>query len=102
MAIEELIVPQDFTIRLRLQREEQEDLIIEENGLDLKFDILIAMRNSPSTDMYWVYMASYLTNRWKEQLGELTISKAAALDIWNKCNTKATTLKKTSDSTPKS
>ena len=102
MAIEEVIIPEDFTIRIRIKRTDAEDLIIEENGLSLKFDLVLAMRNAPPTDARWGFMASYLTQRWAEQLDGRTISPDAALGIWGKCNKTGETLKKNSDSEKKS
>jgi hypothetical protein len=96
MAIDELIVPEDFTIRITIKREGQEDLTIEENGLDLKFDLIMSQRNVPPNDARWGFMAAYLTTRWKEQLGDLVISRDTALAIWGKCNKKADALKKNS------
>ena len=96
MAIEEVIVPEDFTVRVRIGRESQDDLIIEENGLELKFDLIMAMRNAPPNDARWGYMASFLTVRWQEQLGDLIISRDTALGVWGACNKKADSLKKSS------
>lgn len=102
MAIEEIVVPEDFTVRVRIKREDQEDLIIEENGLDLKFDLIMAMRNTPPNDARWGFMASVLSTRWKEQLGDLIISRDTALGVWGACNKKANDLKKSSPSEQKS
>lgn len=96
MAIDELIVPEDFTVRVRIKREGQDDLIIEENGLDLKFDLIMSQRNAPPNDARWGFMAAYLTTRWQEQLDGLVISRDTALAIWGKCNKKADELKKNS------
>jgi len=100
--VEEFVVPEDFTIRIRIKRSEQEDLLIEENGLDLKFDIGMALRNAPPNDARWPMLAAYLTHRWKEQLGDLIISKDTALGIWATCLKKSEELKKNSSSLPNS
>ena len=47
MAIEEIIVPEDYIIRIKIQQKEAEDLIIEEHGLELKFDLMMAVQNVP-------------------------------------------------------
>lgn len=101
MAIEELIIPKDFTIRIRIEREDKEDLIIEEDGLSLHFDLVLAMRTAPPNDARWSFMASYLTTRWADKLEGHTISRNAALGIWGKCNAHSVELKKNSDSTQK-
>lgn len=100
MAIEEVIIPEDFTLRIRIKRSEQDDLIIEENGLDLKFDIGMALRNSPPHDGRWPMLAAFLTHRWAEHLGDLKISKDTALEIWKACSKKSEELKKNSSSLP--
>ncbi len=101
METDEIIIPEDFTIRIRIKRADQEDLIIEENGIQLKFDLTCVFRNAPPNDARWGYAASYLTQRWADKLEGRTISNDAALGIWSKCNTKSEALKKSSDSTEK-
>lgn len=95
--MEELIVPEDFAVRIRIKRSEKEDLIIEEsNGLELKFDIGISLRNSPPNDARWSFMASYLTQRWAEQLDGHTIAPSTATNIWAMLVKKEEELKKNS------
>ncbi len=95
--MEELIIPQDFAIRVRIKREGKEDLIIDEpNGLELKFDIGVALRNSPPNDSRWSFMASYLAQRWAEKLDGHTIAPSAATNIWALLIKKEESLKKSS------
>lgn len=96
MSIEEVIIPEDFTIRVRIKREDQEDLIVEENGIELKFDIGLALRNSPPNDARWGFMASYLTQRWADKLEGHTVSPSAATGIWSTLVKKEESLKKSS------
>jgi hypothetical protein len=96
MAIEEIIVPEDYIIRIKIQRKEAEDLIIEEHGLELKFDLMMAVQNVPVPEARWEVMANYLTRRWQEQLGELTIHRMIAFNIWGLCIKREIELKKNS------
>lgn len=95
--MEEIVIPEDFAVRIRIKREDKEDLIIDEsNGLELKFDIGIALRNSPPSDARWGFMASYLTQRWADKLDGHTIAPSTAVAVWALLVKKEESLKKNS------
>lgn len=95
--MEEIVIPEDFAVRIRIKREDKEDLIIDEsNGLELKFDIGIALRNSPPNDARWGFMASYLTQRWIDKLDGHTIAPSTAVAVWALLVKKEESLKKNS------
>lgn len=95
--MEEIVIPEDFAVRIRIKREDKEDLIIDEsNGLELKFDIGISLRNSPPNDARWGFMASYLTQRWADKLDGHTIAPSTAVAVWALLVKKEESLKKNS------
>ena len=95
--MEEIVIPEDFEVRIRIKRGDKEDVVIDEpNGLELKFDIGIALRNSPPNDARCSYMASFLTQRWADKLEGHTIAPSAATGIWGLLVKKEEALKKNS------
>ncbi len=94
---DELVIPKDFDVKIRIEQTEGEDIIIVENGLNLQFDLTIAAQNAaPDPVSRFAALAAHLTTRWHESLNGNTVSKGTALQVWKLVNDKAKTLKKNS------